>query len=160
MKSITFQQNITQFPVNRGFYYLNVDASTVKQMSNGKATRLICTIDEIVTFQCGLNHMGDGNFYIILSTKNFKKLKKNVGDPITYELKEDPNPLGVEEPEVLLVLLDQDEQAKGIYENMTDGRKRTLIHSILRVKNIDKKVEMILEFLENENLKTKNKRPK
>jgi len=79
-----------------------------------------------------------------------KKIGKQAGDIITFEITEDPNPLGVEIPEVLSVLLAQDEDAKNIFDELTDGRKRTLIYTIIRTKNIDKQVEMALEFLQKE----------
>ena len=76
-----------------------------------------------------------------------KKLKKVLGDEVSFEIYEDPNPLGVEVPEVLDVLLVQDDQLKAIYDKLTDGKKRSLIYSINKVKNVDLQVEKITTFL-------------
>lgn len=62
-----------------------------------------------------------------------------------------PNPLGVKVPEVLEVLLDQDQAAIKIYEELTDGKKRRLIFSIIKFKNVDLEVKKIIEFLHSQN---------
>jgi uncharacterized protein YdeI (YjbR/CyaY-like superfamily) len=53
-------------------------------------------------------------------------------------------------PEVLKVLLAQDEVVERIWNKLTDGRKRTICHSTMRIKNIDLQVERALEFFEVE----------
>ncbi len=109
---------------------------------------MLCEIDNIVKYSCGLNHLGDGNYYIILATRNLKRLKKDIGDPVSLEIYEDPNPLGVKIPDVLNVLLEQDDNIREVFDNLTDGKKRSLIFSINRIKDIDLQVQKILKFIE------------
>ncbi|MEL6925343.1 MAG: DUF1905 domain-containing protein [Bacteroidota bacterium] len=156
-----FTQHIGQLEKRKGgYYYLTIDADTVNQFEKKRHTRLVCTIDHKVSYSCGLNHLGDGNFFIILSTARLKKLGKELGDEVHFSIKPDPNPLGVEVPEVLTVLLQQDEAAKGIYDQLTDGKKRSLIFQIKPVKNIDLQVEKALQFLEGEAEKLRRKKAK
>ncbi len=156
-----FEQTIGQLEKRKGgYFYLTLDADIVNQFERKRATRLLCTLDDKLTIACGLNHLGDGNFFIIVATKYMKKIGRKVGDVITFEITEDPNPLGVEIPEVLTVLLEQDEDAKNIFDQLTDGKKRSLIYTIMRTKNIDKQVETVLEFLEKEWEKIQKKKTK
>ncbi|AXG70388.1 bacteriocin-protection, YdeI or OmpD-Associated [Kordia sp. SMS9] len=149
----------TQPLQKRGSYYhLEVAAEVVHQWEKKRATRLICTIDDHVTLHCGLNHLGNGDFYIMLAKRYIQKIGKEAGEMIAYKLEIDPNPLGVEIPEVLEVFLAQDPDAQTIFDKLTDGRKRTLIFSILRIKNIDKQVESILKFLQAEHEKQRAKK--
>jgi len=37
---------------------------------------MICTSENILSFQCGLNPLGSGNFFITLSTKQGQKSKQ------------------------------------------------------------------------------------
>ncbi|MEO0468553.1 MAG: DUF1905 domain-containing protein [Bacteroidota bacterium] len=158
MPSFQLQQAIRQLEKRKGgYYYLQVDADLVDQYEKKRATRLICTIDNTVSYSCGLNHLGDGNFFIIIATKHLKKLGKELGDDITAEIKEDPNPLGVEIPEVLQVLLAQDEYAKSVFDRITDGKKRSLIYTTRTIKDIDKQVQKIMEILEQEAQKLRKK---
>ena len=97
--------------------------------------------------------MGDGNFFIILSKKNLKALGKELNAEVSFQIFEDPNPLGVKVPEVLQVLLDQAPDTKALYDELTDGKKRSLIYTIKPIKNLDLQVKKVLETLEEERLK-------
>lgn len=140
------------------YYHLVVSADIVNQYEKKRATRLICTIDDKVRLQCGLNHLGNGDFYIMLAKKYIKEIGKEAGETISYKLELDPNPLGVAIPEVLEVFLAQDPDGEAIFNKLTDGRKRTLIFSVLRIKNVDKQVEAILKFLQAEHEKQRAKK--
>lgn len=148
MPRFKFEQPIQQLEARKGgYFYLENDANRVDQFEEKRATRLKCIIDEKVALSCGLNHLGDGNFYIIIAKRYVQKLKKELGDKVTFEIFEDPNPLGVEMPEALEVLLEQDPDAKEAFEKLTDGKKRSLIFAIKRVKDIDKQIGRIIDFL-------------
>ena len=69
-------------PRKGGYFYLFVDQSIVNQFDKKRATRLICKIDGEFTFACGLNHLGDGNFYVIVATKQLETLGKQLGDKV------------------------------------------------------------------------------
>lgn len=158
MKRYKSQQIIEQLEKRKGGYcFLKIDAEVINQFKNKKYTRFLCTLDKTLTFQCGLNHLGDGNFFIILSAKNLKAAGKSAGERINFELYEDPNPLGVEMPEVLEALLEQDEKAKATFETLTAGKKRSVIHSINKIKDIDKQVQKIIELM-NDTTKLRTKK--
>lgn len=53
-------------------------------------------------------------------------------------------------PEVLEALLTQDDDLKSIFDKITDGKKRSLIYTILKIKDIDKQVQTSIEFLNKE----------
>ncbi len=154
MGKFRFTQAVQKLSPNKGaYYFLKVDAEIVNHFDKKGKTRLLCNLEDSISFSCGLNHFGDGHFYIILAGRYIKQLKKEIGETISFEICEHPSPLGVEVPEVLTVFLEQDPEAKEVYDTLTDGRKRTLIFSIARVKNIDKQIEKITEFLIQERIK-------
>jgi hypothetical protein len=151
MKSFAGEQPIGQLEkIKGGYYYLKIDADVVNQFEKKRHTRMICHLDKKMSFRCGLNHLGDGNFFIIVSGKILEQLNKKLGSKIHYKIEEDPDQLGVEVPEVLSTVLEQDEELKEIYNKITDGKKRSLIYTILKTKNIDKQVQDITTFLNNE----------
>jgi hypothetical protein len=142
MKSFNDEQVIGQLEKRKGgYFYIIISADIVNQFKNKRLTRFICTLDKKLTFQCGLNHLGDGNFFIILGTKNLNAVNKKFGDKIYFELKEDPNPLGVDMPEILEAVLEQDNDLKTIFDSLTLGKKRNVIHSINKIKDIDKQIQ-------------------
>ena len=142
------EQPIRQLEKRKGgYYYLQLAAEVVNEFPQQRATRLVCTLDGRLSFGCGLNHLGDGNFFIIIASRHLKTLAKTDGDRVTVALAEDPNPLGVAVPDVLDALLTQDEAANQRYQQLTDGKKRSLIHRINKLKDIDKQVHTALALL-------------
>lgn len=158
MKKYKSEQIIGQLEKRKGgYFFLKIEAEIVNQFKNKRQTRFLCTLEKSLTFQCGLNHLGDGNFFIILSTKNLQTVDKKLGDKIHYELNEDPNPLGVEMPEVLEAILEQDETVKATFESLTLGKKRNVIHQINKIKDIDKQVQKTIKLI-NDSTKPRPRR--
>lgn len=142
-------QAINQLEKRRGgYFYVTVSAATVETLTDKRNTRLCCTIDGKLRFQCGLNHLGDGNFFIILGGKNLKSIGKGLGDTIDFELTEDPDPMGVPVPEVLEVLLAQDAALKATYDQLSMGKKRHVIHTIARIKDLDKQISNAVAMIQ------------
>ena len=145
------QQVVQQLEARKGgYFYFEIPAAFVETLTRQRKTRLICTLDQHLTYPCGLNHLGNGDYFIILSKSNLKQLNKDLGSLVELSLVEDPNPLGVEIPEVLQVLLEQDTLLKRKFEALTDGKKRGVIHQINRIKNMDLQIsraqKLILEM--------------
>jgi len=135
-----------------GYFYLTISADIVNQYKNKRHTRFLCTLEQNLTFQCGLNHLGDGNFFIILSSSNLNIVQKKLGDSIDFELNEDPNPLGVDIPKILEVIIEQDEHLKGVFESLTLGKKRSIIHQIIKIKDIDKQIQKSIKLIKESTL--------
>lgn len=141
MKTYKSQQTIGQLEKRKGgYFFLKIEAEIINQFKNKRHTRFLCTLEKSLTFQCGLNHLGDGNFFIILSGKNLEAVNKRLGNKINFELNEDPNPLGVEMPEVLEAVLEQDETIKAAFQKLTLGKKRSVIFALGKIKDIDKQI--------------------
>lgn len=148
--SFSDEQFIYQLEKRKGgYFYLTIPAVYVNLLKNKRHTRFICTLEDNLTFQCGLNHLGDGNFFIILSNKNLKTIDKQFGDTIFFELTEDPNPLGVDMPEVLDAVLEQDQELKTIFDTLTFGKKRNVIHQIIKIKDIDKQIQKAIKLIQD-----------
>ncbi|MEM9650078.1 MAG: DUF1905 domain-containing protein [Bacteroidota bacterium] len=151
MSTLEFRQPIRKLEKRKGgYYYFEIDANVVNTFSKKRSTRLVCTLENSISYSCGLNHLGNGNFFIIVATKYIQGLKKDLGQEMSFKIEEDPNPLGVEIPEVLEVLLSQDERANSIFQELSDGKKRSLIYAIRPIKDIDKQVKTIIDFLGKE----------
>jgi Domain of unknown function (DUF1905)/Bacteriocin-protection, YdeI or OmpD-Associated len=148
--SVFFKDNqiIHQLEKQKGGYcYVSIPANVVNNLENKRKTRLICTINEVHSFQCGLNHLGDGNYFIIIGTQKMKEFGIKLNDNIDFSIALDPNPLGVEIPEVLEAMLTEDSELRSIFEQLTMGKKRNLIFSVLKIKDFDKQVVEIEETL-------------
>jgi len=153
MKKYKGEQIIEQLEKRKGgYFFLKVKADIVNQFKNKRHTRLICKLDNKLSFQCGLNHLGDGNFFIIVSTKNLKSINRQTGETIQFEIKEDPNPLGIEIPETIEILLEQEKDLKDKFSKLTDGKKRSIIVQTSKIKSIDKQISKIIYLINNPHL--------
>lgn len=141
-------QQIRQLEKRKGgYFYLEIPADVVNALENKKNTRVICHLNAEISYRCGFNHLGDGNYYLIVAGKILKQLAIAPNESVNYAIYLDPDQLGVEVPEVLAVFLEQDEEANNTYESLTNGKKRSLIYSIAKIKDIDKQVNTIISFL-------------
>ncbi|MDX2284999.1 MAG: YdeI/OmpD-associated family protein [Bacteroidia bacterium] len=142
------EQPIGQLGRQRGGYcYLRLDAQTVQQFPRQRHTRLICRLEGQIEFRCGLNHLGDGHFFIILSARHLASLGKAPGDRIRFVLTADPDPLGVEMPEVLEALLSQDEALQAAFGQLSLGKQRNVIHQLIRIRNPDLQIARAGELI-------------
>jgi Domain of unknown function (DUF1905)/Bacteriocin-protection, YdeI or OmpD-Associated len=148
MQTFKDDQVIDQLEKRKGgYFFLTIPAEVVNQFENKRLTRLVCTINGHFSFQCGLNHLGDGNFFIIIGSQKMKEIGKKLGDKVSFEIKDDPNPLGVDMPEVLEAMLEQDEELKSVFDNLSLGKKRSVIFAIQKIKSIDKQIESIRKYI-------------
>lgn len=152
------EQVISQLEKRKGgYFYLTISADIVNQYENKRYTRFLCTLEQNLTFQCGLNHLGDGNFFIILSSSNLNIVQKKLGDSTHFELNEDPNPLGVDMPEILEAIIEQDKDLKAIFESLSLGKKRNIIHQIIKIKDVDKQIQKSIKLI-NESTQPQQKK--
>lgn len=148
MKKIKGNGTVELLPKRKGgYHYIAIDKVVVNQFPKQKKTRLLCTINN-ASFPCGFNPLGNGDYYIILGAEKRKQCGIQLGETIAYELAVNPNLLGVAEPEILCEFLAQDPLANAKYKQLTDGKKRSLIFALMRVKDIDRSAQKIRTFLE------------
>ncbi len=50
-------------------------------------------------------------------------------------------------PEILEVILEQDYEIKIIFDGLTLGKKRSIIHQINRIKDIDKQIQKVIQLI-------------
>lgn len=156
MSAFLLTQELLQIQTGMGGYHaLRIPKAMVDTFSQKHKSRVRLVLDESVVVSCALKNGGIEDFYVFVSQRDIKKLRWKQGDLVNFSIEEHPHPLGVDVPEVLDVFLAQDSDAKAIFDTFTDGKKRSLVFSILRLKSVDKQIEKIQQFLTQEVLKKK-----
>ena len=140
-----------------GYCYFTISKELIDSFEKKGKTRFICTIDEHHTFSCGLNHLGDGNYFIMLTKDRITTILKEQGDSIEVQLEEDTSELGVEIPEVLEILLEQDSHLQSKFSLLTPGKKRSIIFQIMKIKDLNKQVAKAMELIDTVDLYRKKK---
>ncbi len=137
------------FP-NMPHHVVCISNEVVANFPKKHRTRVVLRINGQGHIQCGLNTHSPGIRCMMVSKAHMKDLDLMAGEKVHIQVFEDPNPLGVEVPEVLEALIAQDPIIAQVWERLTDGRKRTICHSTKRIKNVDLQVERAIAFFEEE----------
>ncbi len=109
----------------------------VKAFHNGKTVELYAAVK---------TDKASGDYVIMFSKRYQKELNVFQNDYFELQLFEDTSKYGVEMPEELEAVLMSDYQAYKIFESFTSGKQRSIIYTIIRIKNpqsrIDKSIIM------------------
>lgn len=146
--TIRFTTGIFPLPHLAG-NYLEIPKHIVQQLGGKYSVRLICTINDFLTFQTGLVALGNGTAYINLNAIRLKKLRLKVGDSVVVSLQNDESKFGAEMPEELLEILKMDEEGSRRFENLVPGESRYIIQYLLKIKSPQLRIEKALRIIEN-----------
>ena len=105
--------------------------------------RVVCVLNGSMTLHAAIMPYGNG-WVISMNKTNLKKLGLKVGSPVQVNMRQDDSEFGLPMPEEFREVLDQDTLAKGYFDALTAGKKRSLIHIVTGVKNVDKRIERAL----------------
>ena len=114
--------------------------------------RVICTINKQERFHAAMLPKGDEH-YILLNKERFKKLNLSEGLKVEVDLEQDESTYGLAISEEMEEVLYSDPEGNELFQNLTLGKKRSLIHVINKIVNPQKKVEkslIILDHLKNQ----------
>jgi uncharacterized protein YdeI (YjbR/CyaY-like superfamily) len=98
-------------------------------------------------FALAVLHMKDGSRFFSVSASLRRAAKIKLGDPVDVRFKV-VNPDKLDVPEELAAVLAQDEQAMEAWEKLTTGYRRSLIHYVTSVKNVDSRIKRAIDLME------------
>ncbi|RLD25103.1 MAG: hypothetical protein DRI54_05435 [Bacteroidetes bacterium] len=114
--------------------------------------RVICEINNKISFQCGLFPKGKGIYFINMNKQNRDKLNVVDGDELIIKLSEDTSKYGIPIPPVFEELLIQDPEGNKRFHAQTAGVQRSLLYIIAKPKNEQLRLEkglIILDYLKS-----------
>jgi|LakMenEpi03Aug12_release.lakeMendotaPanAssembly.Ray.scaffolds.fasta_scaffold173335_4 hypothetical protein len=124
-----------------GMHCLWVPDETVNSFDKQK--RVIATAAKL-QWHCAFNKSKTHGYYIYLNKEKYKELNLKNGSKIKIDFKADTTDLQFHFPEELEEVLATDLKAKKIFDSLTPGNKRGIIHLIAKIKSIDKRIEKSL----------------
>ena len=111
--------------------------------------RVLCTVNNNEYFHAGLMPKGDGDYFIMLNKKRMKAFGLELGQEVSITLEKDTSKYGMKMPGEFEEVLSTDEDGQSYFEQLTDGKKRNLIHIIATVKNPDLRITKSLIILDH-----------
>lgn len=148
-KTIKFNTVLERSPEMSGWHFLLIEKKTADRLSfKDQYKRVICTINGGEPFQCALMPSG-GKFYIMVNKKKRDELGIVADDKVKVELVIDDSKYGLPMPEEFREVLDQDPQADKLFHALTAGKQRSMLYYIGKIKDIDKRIQAGLIFIEH-----------
>ncbi|MBL4624584.1 MAG: DUF1905 domain-containing protein [Flavobacteriales bacterium] len=154
MKSYQFKAEVDLLDSALWQYYFEVPQVIADELIANNHKRVFCTINNEIEFQCALMPKGEGKYFININKERRKQLLASQFTELNIELKPDESEYGLPMPEELQELLYQDPDGDKIFQALTKGKQRTLLHLIGKPKNIEtrlKKALIVVEYLKTVN---------
>lgn len=137
----TFTSILDKFQKNRvwSFHFIIPDSIANDLIKKGK--RVICTINNSVTYQCGLLSAGDLGHFVNVNATIRKQAKIDWRDKVSITLISDTSKYGLPVPEVFEELLEQDTAFDTLFHDLTKGKQRSLLYLVGTFKSEQKQLE-------------------
>lgn len=147
--SVEFEAQIEQIEARMGGYtVVRVLPQHFDPLPSGRKTRILCSLNGSPPWHCGINPLGNGEGYVILSAARLKELGVHLGEFVEMRIEPDLSKYGAPVPEVVEALLEQDDLFARQFEALTPGGKRSLIFALGRIKDIDRKIAFAYAYFD------------
>lgn len=144
-----FKPPVLKFKTGLWSYGIIVPQEPYDLLTKEGNKRIVCSINKHNLFYAGFMPDGKGQWFIKLSKEKMKDFNLEVGEVVNVEIKSDTSKYGMELPDEFEEVLIQDVEGSDYFEKLTDGKKRSLIFLIAKVKNTDKKITKSLIILDH-----------
>jgi hypothetical protein len=143
---IQLRTTLEEFDSNLWGYHFPIPENIARKFIQGNNRRVICRINNHFTMQCALMPYTEG-FFILINQELVKKLNLPLHAEVYLHLEKDLSEHGHQVPESFRILLDQDSEGKKYFDQLTPGKKRSLIYLVGKVKNIESQLNKGLAIL-------------
>jgi hypothetical protein len=134
-KRISFSAILERSTNNLWGAHVRVPELVAQQMTDGKRRRVICSFEGSRERQCALLPIGNRTTVIAVNKQLRHALGLAFGDRVRLTIRKDSSRYGLPMPTELAELLRQDKRAHLLFQSLTPGRRRTLLHIVGSVQN-------------------------
>lgn len=136
---------------NKVFYlHIIVPKEVVEQFHfDGKAKRVMCSINKDSAFHAAFMPKGDGNFFININNDIIKKHNLSEGEVVHVDLKKDHSKYGMPMAEEFEACLHQDSKARTFFEALSPGKQRNLLYLVNKVRSPELRINKSLVIMEH-----------
>ena len=113
----------------------------------GQAKRFVITVNDGVTWHCGLLGTGDGRWFVMVSKEKLKQAQTALGGWVHVDFRVDDSKYGMAVPPDLQEMLDDDSEFLQRFDAMLPGKRRNAIHQIASAKTDATIAKRILKLM-------------
>lgn len=145
--STSIKSTLQKFDSNLWYYYVEISKQKAAAFIRGNNKRIVCTLNNSLSFQAALMPLGNGHFFININQEIRTKLKVKEGDELTIKLASDNSEYGLPLCNEFKELLKQDIEGSDIFHALTPGKQRTLIYIVGKPKSSDLRIRNAIAVL-------------
>ncbi|MDW3193228.1 MAG: YdeI/OmpD-associated family protein [Cytophagales bacterium] len=127
-------------------FHMPVSHEVAEQFIEGNDRRIICTINGQETIQAALMPSPLG-YFIMTNKKLVGKLGLYAGASVELVIEKDTSEYGLDMPDELRELLNQDDEGSDHFHALTKGKQRSLIYIVAKVKNTNSRLNKALAIV-------------
>ena len=116
-------------------------------LTKGQNRRVLVKINGQLEIRSSLMPINKTESFVLINSEVKRKLGLSTGDEATLEITEDSSTYGMEMPEELGVLLDQEPDCNKLFHGLTPGKQRSLIYVVNKVKNTNSRLNKALAIV-------------
>lgn len=148
MSQFNFTAQVKRFSMEGGMLYLELPNEASEPMRATGHKRWVCTIQDALTWHCGLLPTGEGTWFVVLSKAKMNEVEAHVGDWLHVDMEPDTSKYGMPLPEDLAELLADDAEFERKFDAMLPGKRRNAIHQIATAKSPETATKRILKLMQ------------
>lgn len=130
-------------------YHVSVPNALVNELAHDGNKRVLCRINGSDALNLAFMHDGKGGFFLMFNKDTIKSLDLELGQKLNIALARDESKYGMPISEEMTECLHQDPEGAQLFEALTPGKKRSLIHVVNKVKSTDLRILKSLVILQH-----------
>ncbi len=130
-------------------YHIKVPLAIADHFLDNGTRRVYCKLNGKREFQCAIMPAGDNVFFILVNKKLRERLKLTDGTEVNVTLRKDDSKYGLPMPEELQEVLNTDQEGNDLFQALTPGKKRSLLHIVGTYKTTDLKIKKSLVIIDH-----------
>lgn len=147
MKNKTIKAKLGTKQSNLWGYHFMIPDEVANYFTKGKDRRIVVTYNGKINNHCAIMPSPEG-FFIMLNKGIVKKLQIEQGDLVTIDIEKDTSEYGMPICEEFEAVILGDEEVFAIFQKLTPGKQRNLIHLVNKIKSSDIKIYRAMAIAE------------
>ena len=143
-----FTAPIERIAVKGGSHYVIVPSDIAAEILQGaKRGRALVTLDG-TTWHAGVNPIHRGQHYVQVGRNYFEPHGYKKGDVISVQIERDESTYGMQPCAEYLAVSAEDPEGTRLFQQLTPGTQRSILHRIGNGNNADRRVERALKIFD------------
>ncbi|MBI1221916.1 MAG: hypothetical protein GC180_04860 [Bacteroidetes bacterium] len=146
MKKIAFTGIVRYTGAEIGGWYLELEANSHEKLGIDPNARVMMELGED-TLHRGLRNSKNGYSHVALNKKLVDKYHLKEGMEVEIHLQEDRSEYGMDFPDEMREVMEQDPEGRDLFQRATPGLQRGLLHYVSSAKGVQMRINRALHLM-------------